>query len=380
VIHGQLVIRQTAPEIDLVKALRARERNPVIATLTIVLLSACGGGSSGSNPVSGPNTFSEWLIPTALIADGGPGQDGIPALENPNFESIQTISTVEPNDLLVVLLDGDQVKAYPHDILDYHEIVNDGSADAPFVMSYCPLTGSAVAWKGNPGDADPTFGVSGLLYNSNLMLYDRETQTIWSQLLETGVNGPRIRDQPESKRMFETTFETLQAMFPNAMVMTRDTGHIRGYDDYPYGSYKTDTRLLFRVGRQDNRLHPKQRVIGIHEGNDTSKTYQLGAFGSTTQVINDQFEGHSIVVVGNSSQSFAAIYSRELPDGTILNFTAITDDLPNVMQDDEGNVWDIFGRAVSGPRVGVHLAPTRSFVAMWFAWVSHFNQIEINFN
>ena len=138
--------------------------------------------------------------------------------------------------------------------------------------------------------------------------------------------------------------------------------------------------MLFTVGRQDNRLHPKQRVIGIHEGKDIAKTYQLGAFGATTQAINDQFQNQSIVIVGNSAQSFAAIYDRQLPDGTILNFTAIDGDLPNVLLDDEGNVWDILGRAVSGPRVGAELAPTRSFVAMWFAWVSHFNQIDINFN
>jgi len=357
---------------------RLRVRFILLSVATIILLGACGGGGGGA--ITGPNTFNEWAVPTALIADGGPGQDGIPALENPNFESASTIATVDPDDLVVVLLDGAQVKAYPHDILDYHEVVNDGPPDSPFVMSYCPLTGSALAWKGRVGDSDPTYGVSGLLYNSNLLLYDRETETVWSQLLELGINGPRIREQPEVKRMFETTFETLQVMFPDAMVMTRDTGFIRGYDDYPYGSYKTEPELLFSVGRQDNRLHPKQRVIGIHEGTDIARTYQLGAFGAVTQTINDQFNNQSIVVVGNSTLSFAAIFNRQLADGTILNFTAVNDDLPNVMTDDEGNVWDIFGRAVSGPRVGERLGETRSFVAMWFAWVSHFNTVEIHFN
>jgi len=350
-----------------------------LSTLVLLFLTACGG-SSGLEQATGPNPFNDWLIPTALIADGGPGQDGIPALEFPNFEAASTITTVEPNDLVVVLLDRDEVKAYPHDIMDYHEIVNDGPVDNPFIMSYCPLTASAVAWKSRPGDSDPTFGTSGLLYNSNLILYDRETGSVWSQLLELGVNGPRVGEQPETKQMFETSFSTLQLMFPDAMVMSRDTGHTRFYDDYPYGSYQTDTNLLFTVGRQDNRLHPKQRVIGIHEGKDIAKTYQLGAFGATTQAINDQFQGQSIVVVGNSALSFAAIFDRQLADGTILNFTAIDGDLPNVLLDDEGNVWDILGRAVSGPRTGAQLGPTRSFVAMWFAWVSHFNQIDINFN
>ncbi len=278
-----------------------------------------------------------------------------------------------------MLRDGAEVKAYPHDIMDYHEIVNDGPADEPFSMSYCPLTGSAVAWKGTVADADTTFGVSGLLYNSNLLLYDRETGSVWSQLLELAVFGSRQGEQPENMHVFETTFTTLKSMYPDALVLTRDTGHFFAYNIYPYGNYLEESGLLFQVSRQDSRMQPKQRVIGIHEGS-SSKVYQLGAFGALTQTINDQFNGQSIVVVGNSKHSFAAIYSRVLPDGTILNFSPINDALPNVMSDDEGNVWNILGEAVSGPRAGEQLATTRSFVAMWFAWVSHFDSVEIYFN
>jgi hypothetical protein len=122
----------------------------------------------------------------------------------------------------------------------------------------------------------------------------------------------------------------------------------------------------------------KQRVIGIYDGGD-SKVYQLGGFGET-QTINDQFLDQSIVVVGNSIKSFAAIYNRELADGTLLAFEPIQNDLPNVMTDTEGNVWDIFGAAVSGPRAGTQLESTKSYTAMWFAWVSHFDNVEIHFN
>jgi len=123
-------------------------------------------------------------------------------------------------------------------------------------------------------------------------------------------------------------------------------------------------------------MQPKDRLIGIHD-DSKSRVYQLGAFGASTQAINDQFNDQSIVVVGNSALSFAAIYSRVLADGTILNFSPINADLPNVMSDDEGNVWDIFGTAVSGPRAGTQLGKTRSYVAMWFAWVSHFEEVDL---
>lgn len=352
----------------------ARNRIFLLCAAVPLLGSACG--SDGNSNVE---SAALWLIPTALIADGGPGQDGIPALQNPNFESASTITTVDNSDLVILVRDGDQVKAYPEDIMDYHEIVNDGPATAPFTVSYCPLTGSAVGWQGIVEHADPSYGVSGLLYNSNLLLYDRETGSIWSQLLELAVFGDRSGEKANHIQVLQTSFRTLKAMYPDAMVMTRNTGHVRSYDDYLYGDYRDSNSFLFRVGRQDNRMHPKQRVIGIHDGT-ASKVYQLGAFGLSTKTINDQFGSQSIVVVGNSALNYAAIYDRVLSDGSVLAFEPIQDALPNVMSDTEGNIWDIFGTAVSGPRVGEQLASVNSYTAMWFAWSAHFSTVELHFN
>ena len=342
-----------------------------------LLLTACGGGGGGgSNNRPEPEV---WLISTQFIVDGGPGKDGIPALRNPAFESAATISSVDPEDLVIALRSEGQVKVYPHDIMMYHEIINDGPADAPFTMSYCPLTGSGVAWPADPGQADPSFGVSGLLYNSNLLLYDRETDSHWSQMLQMAVRGDRIRDIPTSMQLIETTFATITAMYPDARVMTRDTGWGRSYDDYPYGDYRTSQNLLFNVSQQNNSLPRKQLAIGIHADN-SAKVYQLSGFGTETQTIHDQFSGQSIVVVGNSALNFAAIYDRELADGTILSFSPLQGELPTVMTDTEGNVWDVFGMAVSGPRTGTQLTSTKSYTAMWFAWAAFFDVIDIYFS
>ena len=108
--------------------------------------------------------------------------------------------------------------------------------------------------------------------------------------------------------------------------------------------------------------------------------YQIDGFGGTTQAINDQFNDEPIVVVGNSSADIAVIYSRQLGDGTILEFSALDGQLPNILQDTEGNTWDVFGNAVSGPRAGEQLTMTNSFTAMWFAWVAFFEDPEIYFN
>ena len=348
-----------------------------LLVLSAFTITACGGSGGGNNGAL--DTSGEWLIPTQFVADGGPGKDGIPALSNPSYESAASTTTLGADDLVIALRSEGQVKVFSHDIMNWHEIVNDGPTSNPFIMSYCPLTGSAMAWKGRAADANPTFGVSGLLYNSNLILYDRATDSLWSQMLQLAVNGPRIREQGEVIQVIETTFSTLTAMYPDALVMTRDTGHNRNYDQYPYGDYLTSTRLLFQVSNADNRLHPKERTIGIYSGS-SAKVYQLTGFGASTQTINEQFDSQPIVVVGNSVLNYAAIYSSQLSDGTILTFNPIQDDLPNVMSDTEGNVWDIFGTAVSGPRAGAQLDTTRSYTAMWFAWVSIFDAVEIHFN
>lgn len=356
-----------------------RTSNPeriLFSVIAALFLVSCGGGGGGDSNQSNSDV---WLIPSAEVADGGPGKDGIPAIDEPAFESASTISSVAQDMLVVVVRYDAEVKAYPHDIMDWHEVVNDGPRADPYTISYCPLTGSAVAWNGDANASRRSFGVSGLLYNSNLILYDRKTDSRWSQMLQQSVWGPRSGEEAKRIQVFETTFATLQTMYPNAQVMTRQTGWNRDYDRYPYGFYRSHEGLLFPVAKKDSRLHLKSRVIGIHS-TSASRAYQLDGFGATTQALNEQFEDQSIVVVGNTAQNFAVIYSRVLSDGTILNFAPLQDELPNVMTDDEGNVWDVFGTAVSGPRAGEQLGMTRSFTAMWFAWAAFFEDGEIYFN
>lgn len=356
-------------------------RKDLRATSLIMLcglaMASCGGSGGGGNSTISQNVV--WLIPERDVVDGGPGVDGIPALTNPSYESAATISTVQPDDRVIVIRHAGQYFAYPHNIMDWHEIVNDNPSGQPFILSYCPLTGSAMAWEGNASHGDWTFGTSGLLYNSNLILYDRQTQSYWSQMLQQAVNGPRIQEIPATIQVVEMQFSTLQRMYPDAMVMTRDTGFDRDYDFFPYNNYQTSNGLLFPADNtDDNRLHKKERVLGVLAGAG-NKVYQLAGFGSQTQAINEQL-GTPIVVVGNTDLDFAVAYQRELADGTILTFSPVQDDLPNVMTDDEGNAWDVFGTATSGPRAGEQLAPTQSYVAMWFAWTAFFLNAQIHFN
>jgi len=356
---------------------RSFARNIIPIALATSFVAGCGGGGGGNN--AGGGVSFNWLIPADEIVDGGPGKDGIPALNGGLFEDALTILSVKPDELMSVVMVNGVVSAYPHDIMDWHEVINDTNGSAAYVASYCPLTGSTLAWLPGDGHSNTQFGVSGLLYNSNLILYDRATDSRWSQMLHKSVWGTRVGEERQQLRVMETRFSTLRRMYPSARVLTRNTGWERDYNQTPYRSYRTNDSLLFPVSREDNRLHPKTRVVGIHS--DTgSKVYQIDSFGATTQAINDQFEGQSIVAVGNSAEDVAAIFSRQLADGTILSFSPLQDELPNIMTDDEGNVWDVFGIAVSGPRQGAQLELTRGFIAYWFAWATFFHDPEIYFN
>lgn len=352
-----------------------------VALLAATLCACGGGGGSGGGTTPVGNSGSTWIIPEGAVIDAGPGQDGIPAIDRPVMQLASEVPDreIRGREMVVGVLHEGAVHAYSYNILNWHEVVNDSINFNDFVVSYCPLTGSSVAWDVDDGLANTQFGVSGLLYNSNLILYDRDSGSRWSQMLQQSVQGDRVRERPERIQVVETTWSTWRAMYPDSFVLTRSTGYSRDYDAYPYGAYRFDEELLFPVSRTDNRLHPKTRVIGIHS-TTASKVYQIDGFGGSTQAINDHFDGDPIVVVGNSSDSIAVIYSRELSDGSVLDFSALDGQLPNILRDSEGNTWDVFGNAVSGPRAGERLAMTDSFTAMWFAWVAFFENPEIHFN
>ncbi len=329
----------------------------------------------GSEDATDVDTES-WLIPVNEVFGGGPGKDGIPAISNPKFKPDSTITFLSDDDLVIGVKFEGQLRTYAHLILDWHEIVNDNLGQRYFALTYCPLTGSAIAWDRNLGGEVTTFGVSGLLYNSNLIPYDRATGSNWSQMKLLCVQGENRGQVAGTFRIVETTWKTWREMYPGADVMTTDTGYSRSYGFYPYGSYRTSDYLLFPVSQDDSRLPKKERVIGLMVG-DQAKVYRLGAFADSVNAINDVFQGETVVAAGSRTDNLMVIYHRQLPDGTVLTFTPLQGQLPVVMKDNEGTTWDIFGRAVSGPRSGAELTATRSYIAYWFAWATFFPSAQI---
>lgn len=226
------------------------------------------------NPVS-PST--DWLVNSEEVFRGA-SKDGIPAISAPNFiAGNSAVTFINDFELVTVVQHGNEVKAYPHKILDWHEIVNDEIGGEPFTLSYCPLTGTSDAWKRTINGEVTTFGVSGFLYNDNLILYDRITDSNWSQILRRSINGTLIGNQPERMTVQQMTWEAAKKIADDILILSSSTGFDRNYSQYPYGNYLSSDRLLYPISYDDNRVFSKERVLNVSI-NGKSKVYQFSDF------------------------------------------------------------------------------------------------------
>lgn len=334
------------------------------------------------------DTNSDWLIPKDKVIDGGPGKDGIPALTNPQFVELSSAGYINDGDLVIIYRSGGVVHFYPHKILDWHEIINDEFGGTAITVSYCPLTGTAIGLSRElnvDGEIKKTtFGVSGLLYNTNLILYDRLTDSYWSQMRNQCVAGKLKGVIPKNYTLLETTFETAKALYPDAQAVSSNTGVYSPsqYSHYPYGDYRTNNNaLLFSVSNDDKRLPRKERILGVAE-NGASKAYRFNSFTGNNTVINDQVGETDIVIAGKGDKSngvMLAFAARWEGNGQKLTFSAVNDaQAPAVfMEDNLGNRYDILGLAVSGPNAGKQLQAVHTYMSYWFAWGAFHPETEI---
>lgn len=336
-----------------------------IILIVCVLIVACS--SSSSDVVLEDSTInSEWSIPISEVLDGGPGRDGIPALVNPQFITASEVNILEDEDLVVLFKNGDDVRAYPHIILDWHEIINDNIDDISVAITFCPLTGTGIGWGRTINGTETTFGVSGLLYNTNLIPFDRQTNSNWAQILNESVNGELIGSRVELYQLLETNWATAKKMYPDIKVVSADTGFSRTYGTSPYGDYNTNNERFFFPVAKDNRLPLKEKVMTILEDED-AKVYRFTDF-SNENIIKDNFMGKEYMVVGNKDFMFSYLINGDL---NTLEFTYVfganAAEPSILLEDNEGNKWDVFGEAISGPRQGQKISASNAMMAQWFS-------------
>jgi len=169
------------------------------------------------------------------------------------------------------------VHVYPHNILNWHEIVNDEIDNTEFALIFCPLTGTSTAWNRNINGITSTYGVSGFLYNSNVVPYDRNSGSNWSQMLLQSVNGSLEGTESTNIFAIETDYATAKMISTDFHQMTTNTGHTRSYDVNPYGDYPRNSSIMFPINFEDDRLRPKERVLGVIIG-ENAKAYRFASF------------------------------------------------------------------------------------------------------
>jgi len=202
------------------------------------------------------------LVPVDAIVKGGPPRDGIPAIDRPRFVAAAQ-SGLAPNDRVLGLQRGGAVRAYPVRILNWHEIVNDQLGGEPVAVTYCPLCGTGMAFDARVAGRAASFGVSGLLYDSDMLLYDRGTESLWSQILARAVAGPSKGASLRSLALTHTSWADWRSRHPRSEVLSTDTGHERDYTRDPYDGYEQSARLMFEVQRLDSRIFMKEWVLGL---------------------------------------------------------------------------------------------------------------------
>jgi hypothetical protein len=256
-----------------------------------------GSGNAKAQTMNGFD-LSQAEVPLSEIHRGGPPRDGIPALNDPEFLRAGDAPWLRDDDRVLGVYRNGIAKAYPLGIMNYHEVVNDVFADEPIAVTYCPLCFSGVAFRAQERDgARLLLGVSGLLYNSDVLLYDRRTESLWSQIAARAISGPRRGETLEAIPIANTTWAAWRAEHPDSLVLSRNTAHSRNYDRDPYAEYVEDEALMFPVRFRMHGQHPKTPVLGVRVG-ELARAYPFSAFPETGRHrIDDELGGESLTIL-----------------------------------------------------------------------------------
>ena len=210
--------------------------------------------------------FDESTSKTVALEDlkqGCRARDCIPSIDDPRFVAASDANHVADDAIVIAISYGGEHRAYPARILDQHEIVNDTIGGEPIAITWCPLCGSAVGIRRKIDGEVTEFGVSGVLYNSDLVLYDRATETLWDQIEARGIVGPKTGNSLELVAVTMTRWSRWRDAHPDTLVLSTDTGFKKDYSADYYAKYRDSNSLMFPVNKEDDRLHPKSVVFGF---------------------------------------------------------------------------------------------------------------------
>ena len=339
-----------------------------IAVAAIIIFAAVANFSQSDSFPTDQSGGTKAIVPLDQIVGGGPARDGIPSIDKPKFVSASDAGLRDSDLVLGLDINGD-VRAYPLDILVWHEIVNDNVGGEPVAATYCPLCFTNQVFKRTIDGQVAEFGTSGKLYNSNLVMYDRTSESLWSQALGQAIVGEHAGRKLERVPFDVAFWKEWKALYPDSKVLSQDTGFGRPYGVDPYGDYYTSPEINFPVSHRDDRLGPKEIVVGL-ENVGTYRAYNLQQI-EDDHVINDEINGKSVALVSLHPFMVRA-YDRSL-DGQTLEFQYEN----GKIIDQTGSVWNFDGRAIEGEMKGKQLTRLPFDEGFWFEWAAFHPETEL---
>jgi hypothetical protein len=352
---------------------------PSPAAVTVSGLDIVAGGLADGAPAP--------LVDPAEIRSGGPPPDGIPSIDEPRFVDPGAVDFLAENEpVLAVDVDGD-ARAYPVQILMWHELVNDTVGGVPVTVSYCPLCNSALAYDRRVDGRVLEFGTSGRLWNSALVMYDRQTETLWSHFTATGIVGELTGVELETLPVATVAWGTWRDANPDGLVLSRDTGFERDYGRNPYLGYDDvdGTPFLFD-GEVDGRYTAMTRIVGVEIDGDAvgvplSALRADGVVGAAigdTELVFFWQPGTASALDANDVAAGADVGATGVfvpeADGTSLTFAAGDEGFVDA---ETGSTWNLFGEAVDGELAGSALEAVPHVDTFWFAWAAFLPDTEV---
>jgi hypothetical protein len=323
--------------------------------------------------------FGKHSVPLSEIMSGGPPKDGIRAVDTPEFVGVSAADGwLKAHEPVIVFVHGDDVRAYPIQILIWHEIVNDTVGGLPVAITFCPLCNTAIAFDRRVREQTLSFGTTGKLRFSDLVMYDRQTESWWQQATGQAIVGALTGTQLTPLPAQTISWRTFKEAFPGGKVLSRHTGYNRAYGQNPYVGYDdvNSSPFLYR-GPNDPRLRPVERVVTVSLGGE-DVAYPFAAL-ERIRVANDTVGGHKIVVVFEKGVT-SALDRSSIPEsrdvgttgvferavgGNVLTFAVAGG---RIIDAQTGSTWTVLGTAITGPMARTHLVPVVHGQHFWFAW------------
>jgi len=323
--------------------------------------------------------FAKHSVPLTEIMSGGPSKDGIPAVDKPSFETVvEANKWLKPKEPVILFEHKGEARAYPLQVLIWHEIANDTVAGMPVTVTFCPLCNTAIVFDRTLNGMVLDFGTTGRLRFSDLVMYDRQTESWWQQVTGEAIVGDLTGQRLKFLPAQIIAWDTFKAQFAQGKVLSRNTGHRRAYGENPYVGYDNVTSSPFLyAGPRDARLRPMERVVTVSTGTyDVAYPFSLL---ETVRVVNDTIGNTPIVVLFEKGVA-SALDSSSIADSRDIGAAAVFERTLNgkvmtfkstggkITDSQTGSTWNVLGIATTGQLKGTRLTQVVSGNHFWFSW------------